>query len=172
MSADFEVIRADPSRDATLRYLLEFYFHDLAEWFQFDQQLEGNYADNTEEYWTGDTDVYLLYIKGIPVGFSIVGVAEKWLPGAGARDMTEFFVVRRHRNSGIGRKFAAHVWSRYPGPWLVRVFRANEPALPFWRKVIAEYAAGRQEEKAAQTDSGEWSYFVFEAGGRARTTLG
>lgn len=162
MPHELKVVHANRSNDRTLRYLLEFYFHDLAEWFKFDQQPEGNYADSSEQYWREDCDVYLLYIEGIPIGFSIVGSADPWLSGSGARDMTEFFIVRRHRRTDVGRKFASYVWDLYPGPWLVRVFRSNAPALPFWRKVISEYSAGRHEELGVQKHDAYWSYFTFE----------
>lgn len=163
MRSGIEIVHASQSEDRTLRYLLEFYFHDMAEWFKFDQHSEGNYTESTNEYWTQNSDVYLLYAAGIPIGFSIVGAADDWLPGSGARDMTEFFVVRRHRRTGIGREFATYVWRLFPGKWLVRVFQPNAPALPFWREVISEYSAGRYEEQVVKKNGSDWSHFSFES---------
>jgi predicted acetyltransferase len=163
MAERLQVVRANRSSDHTLRNLLEFYFHDLAEWFRFDQQSDGNYTESTDAYWDAGCDVYLLYAEELPIGFAIVGSAAERLPGSAAKDLTEFFVVRRHRRAGIGREFAAHIWELYPGPWLVRVYRQNTPALPFWRQTISAFSDGEYEEKEIQKNGGVWSYFVFEA---------
>ena len=168
MRRGFEVVRADPSMDRTLQKLLEFYFHDLAEWFRFDQQPDGSYTESTEQYWADGCDIYFLYAADIPVGFSIVGAADSWLPASDARDMTEFFIVRRHRRSGVAGEFASHIWNLYPGSWLVRVFQRNVPALPFWRKRIAEYTAGQFQEEIIRKDDNDWSYFSFESRGSER----
>ena len=163
IGSELDVVRADAAQDNTLRALLEFYFHDMAEWFRFDQHAHGGYVESTEEYWSEGHDVYLLQLEGLPIGFSIVGSADNWMPGANARDMTEFFVVRRHRRDGVGSAFATHVWSLHPGAWLVRVFQANEPALPFWRKAIAEYSNGQYVEQVVGKQGKDWSHFSFES---------
>ena len=166
-ATEMEVVRVGVAEDQTLRRLLEFYFHDMAEWFQFDQHPHGGYVESTEEYWREDRDVYFLNLRGLPIGFGIVGAADGWKSEAGARDMTEFFVVRRHRRAGVGKAFASHLWGLYPGSWLVRVYQANQPALPFWRRAVAEYSAGRYEEQIVSRQGKNWSYFVFESpGGR------
>ena len=50
-------------------------------------------------------------------------------------DVAEFFVIRRHRRSGVGRRAAFLVWDRLPGRWIVRVSEGNTGALPFWASV-------------------------------------
>ena len=157
----FAVVRADQSSDSTLRNLFEFYLHDLAEWFKFDQRSDGRYTQSTDRYWRGGHEVHLLYAEEIPVGFGLVGPAEDSLQ---AKDMDEFFVVRRHRRGGIGREFAGHIWRLHPGPWLVRVFQANKPALPFWRKVISEFTESNYSEETQQKGGDPWSYFSFDSG--------
>ena len=156
----FEVVRTDRSSDSVLRNLFEFYLHDLAEWFKFDQLPDGRYTQSTDPYWQNGHDVYLLYSAEIPVGFSLVGPAEA---SPDTKDMHEFFVVRRHRREGIGQEFAEHIWRLHPGPWLVRVYSANEPAVPFWRKAVSEFTVGDYAEETRLRDGEPWSYFSFEA---------
>ena len=163
MRDTFNVVLADRSYDPVLRNLFEFYLHDLAEWFHFDQLPEGNYTHSTEPYWGEAHDVYLLYAGKIPIGFGLLGPGDDWLPGTGVKDMDEFFIVRRHRRNGLGREFASDLWHRYPGPWLVRVFQPNLPALPFWRKTISGFSEGKFEEAVVRKNEQLWSYFTFES---------
>lgn len=163
MIDQLQVVRADAARDPALRVLLEFYFYDMAEWFRFDQQPYGGYVESTEAYWSDDYDVYFLELEGLPIGFSIVGSAAGWQPDANARDMTEFFVIRRHRRSGVGRAFASRVWDMYPGTWLVRVFQANQPALPFWRGAVSDYSNGEYVEEVISKPGGDWSHFTLQS---------
>jgi predicted acetyltransferase len=159
---EFGVVHADKSSDSVLRNLFEFYLHDLAEWFKFDQLPDGRYTQSTERYWQDGHDVYLLYAAEIPVGFALLGPAEA---SPNTKDMDEFFVVRRHRREGIGQEFAEHIWRLHPGPWLVRVYLANEPALPFWRKAVSEFTVGDYAEETRRRDGQPWSYFSFESRG-------
>lgn len=159
------IVHAEYEQDSILRRLFEFYLHDLAEWFRFDQLPDGRYTDSTGRYWLEGHDVYLLYAEDIPIGFGLVGPAEEWLPGLDARDMTEFFVVRRHRRSGIGEEFAETLWRSHDGGWLVRVFQPNEPALPFWRDTISSFTGGRFDEEIREKNDQLWSYFRFQSTG-------
>ena len=170
MRDKFNVVLADPSYDPVLRNLFEFYLHDLAEWFNFEQLPEGNYTQSTEQYWGQGHDVYLLYAGKIPIGFGLVGPGDEWLPGSEVKDMDEFFVVRRHRRNGVGSEFASYLWHRHPGPWLVRVFQPNLPALPFWRKTISEFSDGRFEEGVLQKNGHPWAHFTFDSRDAQRIT--
>lgn len=159
MRKGFTVEIAERSAAGVLENLFEFYLHDMAEWFKFDQLPDGSYTQSTERYWQDGRYVYLLYAADIPVGFALVGPADT-LPHT--TDMNEFFVVRRHRRAGVASEFAEDVWRRHAGNWLVRVYRANEPALPFWRKTIARFTNGNFVEETHQAEQQTWSYFTFE----------
>lgn len=157
--------RVDRGADRVLRNLIEHYLHDMAEWFEFDTGEDGAYEYSTDEVWDAGCDVFLAYVGDIPVGFALVADAESRVPGANARDLKEFFVVRRHRRSGLGTRLARHVWDAYPGAWLVRVYQGNRPAMPFWRRTIDDYTGGRfREEARTGADGRAWSYFTFGNG--------
>lgn len=156
----FEVVHADRRADPILRNLFEFYLHDMAEWFRFDQGPDGRYTQSTERYWDTGHEVYLLTASGIPIGFALVGPARD---SPQTTDMVEFFVVRRHRREGVGREFAEHIWRIHPGNWLVRVYRKNEPALPFWRRTIAGYTGGDYVGETRPENGKSWAYFTFRS---------
>jgi predicted acetyltransferase len=52
-------------------------------------------------------------------------------------DVAEFFVVRKHRRSGVGIEAARQLICPRPGQWEIAVVRANAGALGFWRRVTA-----------------------------------
>lgn len=159
--------RVDRSADPVLRNLFEHYLHDMAEWFGFDTNDDGAYAYPTEQIWEQGCDVFLAYSAVTPVAFALVQPAGSRVPGPDARDLREFFVIRRHRRAGLGKAFAAWVWDQYPGPWLVRVYRGNLPAIPFWREAIQEYTGGRFRESVQDLEGRAWSYFTFTSEGAA-----
>ena len=67
--------------------------------------------------------------------------------GEGTRDISEFFIVRRHRRRGVGTEVARLVFDRYPGKWEVTQLTRNVDAQAFWRRVIGAYTGGRYEER-------------------------
>jgi len=165
LPTNFKVNRVDRSSDEVLANLFEHYMHDMAEWFDFDTKTDGRYAYPTDTIWDRGLDVFFAYAGAIPIGFALVGSAAAWIGDAAARDLHEFFVIRRYRRNGVGRALADHVWHRYPGPWLVRVYQGNSPAVPFWRSAVAAYTGARYREEARTIDGRRWSYFSFDLGG-------
>lgn len=158
---DIKILRVDRSHDPILRNLLELYVHDMAEWFKFESGKDGRYGYATEKFWGDDHAVYLAYAGPIPIGFGLIGPAESNTGDPGVKDLDEFFIVRRHRRSGVGRVVAAHIWDANPGGWLVRVYQGNRPALPFWRGAIADYTKGEYQEEVRVVGDRLWSYFTF-----------
>ena len=158
---DFHITRVDRSADHVLRNLFEHYLHDMAQWFEFDTEIDGRYAYSTGEVWDKGYDVYFAYTAAMPIGFALVGSAETWTNNAAMRDMDEFFVMRRYRRHGVGAAFANYLWDQYPGDWLVRVLQGNLPAMPFWRGIIATRTANEFHEEARISNQRPWSYFTF-----------
>jgi len=69
-----------------------------------------------------------------------------YFAGEGTRDISEFFVLRRHRRRGVGTEVARRVFDRYPGKWEVTQLTRNVDAQAFWRRVIGDYTGGRYDE--------------------------
>jgi predicted acetyltransferase len=158
----FDIRRVDHSHEVVMRNLLELYCHDMAEWFLFDANEVGLYSYASEKVWANDIDVFLAYAGAVPVGFALVASAAAFVRDPDAKDMEEFFVVRRHRRSGLGQALATHVWDLYPGRWLIRVYQGNLPAVPFWRGIITRYTHGNFTEEVRRVSDRPWSYFSFE----------
>jgi predicted acetyltransferase len=78
-------------------------------------------------------------------------------------DIAEFFVIRRHRRSGVGRRAAFLLWHSLPGKWTVRVSEGNAGALAFWRGVVSEYTNGTATESTRPGEPNAWQVFSFES---------
>jgi predicted acetyltransferase len=77
--------------------------------------------------------------------------------------VAEFFVLRRYRRSGVGRRAAGALWDRTPGHWIVRVAERNHDARPFWTRTISDYAQQRFTEAQAIIGDRSWTVFQFDS---------
>ena len=155
------VSKVGPESAVVLRNLFEHYLHDMAEWFQFDTDADGSYSYDTSEVWQQGYEVYLASVDGAHAGFALIGSAAEWLGDIGAHDVHEFFVIRRYRRNAVGQRMAVQLWDERPGEWLVRVYEANVPAVPFWRSIIANYAGGTYQEERRIVNEKPWRFFRF-----------
>ncbi|MEE9253963.1 MAG: GNAT family N-acetyltransferase [Pseudomonadales bacterium] len=136
-----ELVEADTTEHAALfDNLLNLYFYDFAEILQYDINAEGKYLTGPYEWRDPGEIIYLLYVNELPAGFAIIGAGSRIDARKDLWDMHEFFVIRRHRRSGLGRWLAKDVWRRHPGTWDVRVVKPNTGALAFWQNIIGEVA--------------------------------
>jgi len=56
--------------------------------------------------------------------------------------LSEFFILAKFQNKGIGKKVAVDLFNQLKGKWAVGILPENKKALNFWRKTIVEYTAG------------------------------
>jgi predicted acetyltransferase len=155
---DLSISKIGPDSDLVLRNLFEFYVHDMTEWFDIDTKADGSFSYDTSLIWKNGDDAYLLKVGESIAGFALVGSA---VGDSGVQDVREFFVLRKFRRSGIGRKMAMLVWDAHPGEWLVRVLELNAPAVLFWRAAIESQVRGSYQEELQLVDGRPWRFFRF-----------
>lgn len=128
-----------------LRQLVELYNHDFSEYTKEDVDEHGFYGYSyLDHYWTDETRTpFFIKVDGKYAGFVMVGRFCKYTLNEKANSIQEFFVMRKYRKMKIGSFTAKYVFDLFKGEWEVRVLHANEPALPFWHKVINEYTNGK-----------------------------
>jgi predicted acetyltransferase len=159
--------RLERSDDALLRNLYEHYVHDMSEWLAIDTRADGAYHLDTAPFWDGDFAVYLAREQGSIAGFGVVGSAEPWLGTPAARDVRDFFVLRRYRRRGVGDALALHLWNQHPAAWIIRILVANKPALPFWRRMVRSYRGDAHEElpvieRGHDAIERDWIHLLFD----------
>jgi predicted acetyltransferase len=141
-----EIVRAGPDQAPVLRNLLQLYLYEMSQFEPRPIGPDGLYEyPHLDAYWHDDRRAaFLVRLSGRPAAFALVAQRSVFDPSAtGVREVAEFFVLRQHRRSGLGRMLALDIFRRLPGRWEVRQTAENEAAQAFWRKVIAEYTGGR-----------------------------
>jgi predicted acetyltransferase len=162
LELELTVERVDESANALIANLFNFYLHDMAEWFIFDVGADGTYGYDLQPHWQRGEEFYIARCGGQLAGFALVGSADPWIATRGGYDVVEFFVIRRYRHTGIAEAFAREIWDMHRGPWVVRVFRGNLPAIPFWRKAVSHYTREAHTEEHRIVNDKPWSFFHFD----------
>lgn len=140
------VLEATIADRPVLRHLLELYQHDLSEFDDRDVDVLGLYGyPYLDDYWTdADRRPFLIDVDGRWAGFALVRLGPPI-------DVSEFFVMRRFRRSGVGREAALQLFRKYPGEWQLRQLASNPSATSFWRSIIpVEFGEFETEEGPVQ----------------------
>jgi predicted acetyltransferase len=153
MDVDLSPVRAE--EQLVFTRLLQLYCYDFSEVLGFDIGDDGLFTTSRGEgYWIDSRyHAFLIRAGGRLAGLTLVDSRSR-LTGDPCWDMSEFFVLRRHRRTGVGARAAAAAFDAFPGRWEVRQVTRNTPARAFWRKVIDRYTGGHFHEVAL--DDGRW----------------
>jgi predicted acetyltransferase len=149
-----EVCEARAEDIPVLRRLMQLYLYDIAtvdEWDLGDDGLFGD-PDTIERFWAPSEErrSFLIRVDGKLAGFVLIRRGS-YFGDSEARELSEFFVLRRYRRQGVGERAAHAVFEAFPGRWEVRELGSNADALAFWRTVIGRFTAGAFEEIATPT---------------------
>lgn len=135
----------------TIQNMGRFYAYDISEYmgklqpgWEFPEN--GLYEGlDFSRYWQEpDRYPFLIRVEGELAGFMLINKIGSspdvdW-------NMAEFYVVRKFTGQGVGKTAAYWCFKNFPGIWEVMQMPGNNPAICFWKKVIAEYTQGNFEE--------------------------
>jgi predicted acetyltransferase len=156
--------RALPADAALLGHWLELYCHDLSEVFPIEPGVDGRFGyPKLPLYWSEPDQRHPFLIRAAQktVGFVLVTRGSPATDDPDVLDVAEFFVLRRHRRSGCGRRAATLLWDQLPGRWIVRVSEGNLGALSFWESTITTYTRGQFTKSARAGAPYSWRDFSF-----------
>jgi predicted acetyltransferase len=162
------VLEAATVADATLlSNLLELYIHDLSAAFpNVELGPDGRFGYGKLPLYWSEPDrhfPFLITYDARVAGFALATRGSPATDDSNVFDVAEFFVIRRHRRSGVGQHAAALLWNRLPGRWTVRVSEGNPGALAFWTGVIANFTRGAAVELKRPGDPHAWRVFSFDS---------
>jgi predicted acetyltransferase len=158
---------ATPADEPLLMNLLQLYIHDLSAAFP-DVELgpDGRYGyEKLPLYWSEPERrfPFLVRFESRVVGFALITRGSPATDDPDVFDIAEFFVIRRHRRSGLGREAAFHLWDRFPARWTVRVSEGNAGALRFWQGVTDRYTTGDVKRSVLPGSPNAWRVFSFDS---------
>jgi predicted acetyltransferase len=134
------------------RNLMQLYLHDFSEHSGRDPDPHGLFEYGyLDYYWTPDGRAdgfmpFLVKVDGQLAGFVLKNRYSNLGLDDTEHSIAEFFVMRKWRRTGVGRRAAFEVFDRFRGRWEVAQRRSNKDAQAFWRSVIEDYTSGDYEE--------------------------
>ncbi|MHA6534343.1 GNAT family N-acetyltransferase [Paenibacillus sp. BAC0078] len=124
----------------TLHNLYQFYHYDFSQFTAEDMNDNGKYDINLEYFWQDPrwNPFFIVHDEKI-VGFLIVLFENYDVDPDPTHVIYDFMILKKYRRNGFGREAAIQAFNLYKANWIVVQMSSNEPAIHFWRKVIAEY---------------------------------
>jgi len=125
-----------------LRQMLELYQYDMTEFWPQDLNDHGEYGFVGVERYLRNPRLraYFFLVDGKYSGFGLVD------PDVSLKEndfwMGQFFVMKKYRRLGVGRKAAHFIFDQFRGKWEIWQMPLNEPARKFRLRTIAEYTNG------------------------------
>jgi len=170
MTQEPVVLTPAAASDAVLlSNLLELYIHDLSDVFtQLELGPDGRfgYAKLPLYFSEPERRFATLIRHGSDIaGFAFVTRGSPAVEDPDVHDIAEFFVMRRHRRAGVGRRAATLLWQQFPGKWTVRISEGNRAALAFWQRTVAEFTQGTATESTRPGNPHAWRVLYFESHG-------
>ena len=165
------VLEVATAHDApVLSNLMELYAHDLSAVFSLELGPDGRFGyERLPLYWSEPEHRFPFFLRygGRLVGFALITRGSPASDDPEDFDVAEFFVVRRYRRCGVGRRAAFLLWDRYPVRWIVRVSEGNHGGCHFWGRVIAEYTHGALTQTTRPGSPHAWRVFSFNSRSRS-----
>lgn len=134
-----EITMADEEDARILERMIDYYCYDYSEFDQADILRSGSYEYFDVAQYVRNKDNRPLFFKynGQYAGFALV---QRKVDETGTYwYLQDYFIMRKYRQYGLGRKAAERVFDHFKGEWEVRQDASNVPAQKFWAKVIGTY---------------------------------
>jgi predicted acetyltransferase len=154
-----------------LHNLIQLYRYDSSEFDGHALTRHGLYSYRyLDHQWTeGYRRPYLIEVDGEMAGFALIilDVPKEFVKLSRAEKtnvISDFFIMRKFRRKGVGKKVAYTLFEQYRGTWEVRQTEANIPAYSFWKRVISDYCNGGPfKEQKILGEKWNGPVFVFES---------
>lgn len=171
-----EIVRVEEEQREILAHLIELYEYDFSVYENSDVNSYGLYGYSyLDYYWTEENRYpYFTKVNGKLAGFVMVCGFCYVAKEPDTLCMSEFFVMKKYRRQGIGKKAAIEVLKKHPGKWELMVHPNNPVSHKFWKSVIAEVAVNEVREVTGVEDVYDAALataYLFEVGDVAQNNL-
>ncbi|OZB98721.1 GNAT family N-acetyltransferase [Paenibacillus sp. XY044] len=136
-----------PYEDKSVLYnLIQLYRYDSSE---FDGHVLNSHGQYLYKYldhqWTDEyRRPFMVTVDGEIAGFVLISldVPQEYMKLSRAEktnSISDFFIMKKYRRRGVGKKAAFTLFEEFKGIWEIRQTSANRPSYAFWKHVISEY---------------------------------
>jgi predicted acetyltransferase len=166
---NIQIRRAQENDRAALQRMLELYQYDLSDLHPQEINDQGEYGYELDRYWRDSTcHPFVALVSGFYAGFALVDARVKL--GVPGHWMDQFFILKKHRRSGVGSMLARWVFGALHGYWETGQMLSNLPAQSFWRRVVGEYAKDGNNEQVVSLGKSQWVVQSFQSGAAKLST--
>ncbi|MCH9756302.1 MAG: GNAT family N-acetyltransferase [Gammaproteobacteria bacterium] len=160
-----ELIKATIKQKPILSNLLELYAYDFTEFCDFDIGDDGFYGyPYLHLYWKESTRYpYLIYVNKKIAGFVLIQKGSPISNNTTVWDISEFFIMKKYKQLGIGTATAIKVWEEFKGPWQVRVLVGNKKACLFWSHAIQKFTSKTPIKTKTKIKDDDWIIYTFDS---------
>jgi predicted acetyltransferase len=142
-TVELVVVREDDK--PVLANLLQFYCYEFSAVRQYEVTEHGLFVYRYLDHYFVEPDRNAYFVR---CDDALAGFALSRMLDTGEREMSEFFVMRKHRRTGMGRSAAELLFAKHPGRWLVAFDDDNHDATSFWPSVVRAVAVGAVHEES------------------------
>ena len=141
---NISIVSVSKDEKEILRNLIEKYEYEFSLYNKNDVNDLGLFGyDYLDNYWTEDNRfVYFIKVDNKLAGFVMVNdYPIKNMETS--YTMSEFFVLYKYRNLGVGSFVAKSMFNNFKGKWGLMYHPKNITSKNFWNKVVNEYTNGK-----------------------------
>lgn len=133
-----------------LENLFQYYVYDMSECLALSINIDGQYNVNRAQldmYWQRDDHIpFFIYVDSEIAGFALI---RRYPADLSTYDVDQFFVLKRFKGKGVGKKALKFLAAQFIGKWQIRVLVENNKGLQFWLSAISniveqEYALSQE----------------------------
>ncbi|OAJ75345.1 acetyltransferase [Brevibacillus sp. SKDU10] len=141
-----ELVKVSLQQKMILRHLIELYQYDFSEFDHADVNEHGLYDYLfLDHYWTESARIpFFVKVDEKYAGFVLLRKIRS--QEIEYYSIAEFFIMRKYRKRGIGRKVAFRLFHQFQGEWEISQIEQNISAQKFWRTLISEYTNHNYQE--------------------------
>ena len=160
---EIEIKLAEYDEKPLLKKMLELHLYDLSIFDDYDLSKFGEYGYRyLDLYWTeADRFPFILRINKKLAGFALINKFAH--TGRIDRAVAEFFVLKKYRRRGIGKKLALEIFQQFPGRWEVCTSANNLVAEQFWQNTIEQFAPDNIEKVKDRIDDRKVIIWTFNS---------
>lgn len=135
----------EESKKPVLRNLVKMYCYEWSQYNGIDIDQNGDYAfeHDLDRFFINENHyAYFICFEDNIVGFVLVDTDIDYYKESNYA-VSEFFVLNKYRNLGIGKQAAIEVFKRHKGKWEIKMHPKNGGSIEFWKRVVVEIAKDR-----------------------------
>lgn len=167
--AELEIKEVPVGDKWVIRNLMQLYRYDMSPLLAVDVDSHGLFDyKHLDHYWTPQGRAegrvpYLFFVQATIVDFALKNGYSYRGSSEPTSNVAEFFVMKRWRGRGIGRRAACQLFDAHRGHWEVAQMRANVEAQAFWTSVIRGYTLGRYTVTDSRDDRWDGQVLSFRS---------